>query len=107
MLIPSKPEAFVQSPGPYIRKYTRAGLNLDSAQMRGVDLPLEAKATNDAITVTGNRRCSKRKSGDIAHNITVDQLNDLPIPGIGGNHAGSSGVRNSSPEWPGSLVLPA
>jgi hypothetical protein len=49
----------------------------------------------------------KRKSGDIAHNITVDQLNDLPIPGIGGNHAGSSGVRNSSPEWPGSLVLPA
>lgn len=36
----------------------------------------------------------RTESGDLAQNITVEALDDLPILGIGNANAGSSGIRN-------------
>jgi hypothetical protein len=76
------------------KKFTRAGLNLAAAQTLGIDIALEVGATNDTITITAEASLLSTENGDVAHNITVEQLKDLPILGIGGANAGSSGVRN-------------
>jgi hypothetical protein len=89
-------------PGPYsvtvavpgFKKYSRTGLNLAVGQILAIDIPLEVGATTEAITVNAEASLLKTENGDVAHNITVEQLKDLPILGIGGANAGSSGVRN-------------
>jgi len=76
------------------KKYTRAGLNLAAAQTLGINVPLEVGANTESITVSAEASLLKTESGDVASNITVEQLQDLPVLGIGGAQAGSSGIRN-------------
>ena len=72
----------------------RTGLTLSAAQTLRVDLPLEVGTAGDNITISAEATLLKTETGDIAHNITLEQLTDLPILGIGNANAGSSGVRN-------------
>jgi len=82
----------VTAPG--FKKYTRSGLTLAAAQVLGLDIPLEVGASTESITVSAAASLLKTESGDVATNVTVEQLQDLPVLGIGGAQAGSSGVRN-------------
>jgi hypothetical protein len=79
---------------PGFKKYERTGVSLAAAQILKVDIPLEVGATTESITIAAEGTLLKTETGDIAHNITVAQLVDLPILGIGNANAGSSGVRN-------------
>ena len=89
-------------PGPYsvsvsasgFKKFTRAGLNLAAAQTLGINVTLEVGAASESVTVTAEASLLKTEEGDVAHNITLQQLDELPVLGIGGVNAGSSGVRN-------------
>jgi hypothetical protein len=89
-------------PGPYsvtvsvpgFKKFVRTGMNLAVAQTLGIDISLEVGGTNDFVTVSAEASLLKTENGDVAHNITLQQLDNLPILGIGGANAGSSGVRN-------------
>lgn len=76
------------------KKYVRNGLALAAAQTLEINVPLEVGQTSDSVTVTAEASLLKTETGDIAHNITLEQLDDLPVLGIGGSNAGSSGVRN-------------
>jgi hypothetical protein len=76
------------------KKYDRSGVSLAAAQTLRLDIPLEVGAATDSITITEEGTLLKSETGDIAHNITVSQLVDLPLLGIGNANAGSSGVRN-------------
>src|SRR5262249_21540992 len=76
------------------KKYVRTTLTLSAAQTLGIDATLEVGGTNESVTVSAEASLLKTESGDVAHNITLQQLDNLPILGIGGNNAGSSGVRN-------------
>jgi hypothetical protein len=76
------------------KKFTRTGLTLDAAQVLGIDITLEVGATTEAVTVNAEASLLTTENGDMAHDITLKQLDDLPILGIGGANAGSSGVRN-------------
>jgi Carboxypeptidase regulatory-like domain/TonB dependent receptor len=82
----------VTAPG--FKRYNRAGLALAAAQKLEIDIPLEVGATNESVTVTAEASLLKTETGDVAHNVTLEQLDDLPVLGIGGANAGSSGVRN-------------
>jgi hypothetical protein len=82
----------VTAPG--FKKFTRTGLNLSAAQVLGIDVTLEVGANTDSVTVSAEASLLKTESGDVVQNITVEQLQDLPVLGIGGANAGSSGVRN-------------
>jgi hypothetical protein len=90
------------SPGEYtvtvtaagFKKFTRTGLTLAVEQTLGIDIPLQVGASSESITVSAEASLLKTESGDVATNITVEQMQDLPVLGIGGANAGSSGVRN-------------
>ena len=82
----------VELPG--FKKYERSGLTVSAAQTLKVDVPLEVGGAGESITVSEEGTLLKTETGDVGHNITVSQLTDLPIIGIGNANAGSSGVRN-------------
>jgi len=76
------------------KRYNRSNLSLSAAQVMRIDIPLEIGASTEAVTVSAEASLLKTETGDVAHNITLQQLQNLPILGIGGANAGSSGVRN-------------
>ena len=89
-------------PGPYsvivqvagFKSLTRAGLLVSAGQTLPLDLVLEVGAVSESVTVTAEATLLKTESGDVVHNVTLSQLNNLPVLGIGGNNAGSNGIRN-------------
>src|ERR1035438_6441220 len=89
-------------PGPYVvtitaagfKKLVRSGLTVDAGQTLPLDLRLDVGSTGESVTVTAEATLLKGESGDVAHNITLSQLDELPVLGIGGANAGSNGIRN-------------
>jgi hypothetical protein len=89
-------------PGPYsvavtaagFKKLVRGGLTVDAGQTLPVDLTLEVGSASESVTVTAEATLLKTESGDMTHNITLEQLTDLPILGVGTANAGSNGIRN-------------
>jgi len=76
------------------KKYNRTGISLSAAQVLGLDIPLEIGAATESVTVNAEASLLKTESGDVALNITLAQLDNLPVLGIGNANSGSSGVRN-------------
>ncbi|HEY4361455.1 MAG TPA: carboxypeptidase regulatory-like domain-containing protein [Bryobacteraceae bacterium] len=89
-------------PGPYsisvsaagFKKLTRAGLSVDAGQTLPQDLALEVGSASESVTVSAEGTLLKTESSDVSHNITLGQLDELPILGIGTQNAGSNGIRN-------------
>lgn len=89
-------------PGPYsvtvtapgFKKLLRTGLTVDAGQVLPLDMSVEVGAATEAVTVTAEATLLKTESGDVAHNITLSQLDELPVLGIGTANAGSNGIRN-------------
>ena len=89
-------------PGPYtvtvtapgFKKLVRTGLSVDAGQTLPLDLTLQIGSAGESVTVTAEATLLKTESGDVAHDITLSQLDDLPILGIGSANAGSNGIRN-------------
>jgi hypothetical protein len=104
-------------PGPYsvtagaagFKKLTRAGLTVDAGQTLPLNLTLEVGNATESVTVSAEATLLKTETGDVAHDITLSQLNDLPVLGIGGQNAGSVGIRNpynSAVLIPGTSYVP-
>jgi hypothetical protein len=76
------------------KTYTHTNLELTAGAILRQDVQLEVGSTGENVTVTAEATLLKTESGDLAHNISVDQLANLPLLGIGASASGSSGVRN-------------
>ncbi|MBV9771195.1 MAG: TonB-dependent receptor [Bryobacterales bacterium] len=76
------------------KTYTHTSLAVDAAKIVRVDIPLEVGATSESITVEAQASLLQTESGDLTHNVTVEQMDDLPLLGIGTVNAGTSGYRN-------------
>jgi hypothetical protein len=89
-------------PGPYsvtvsapgFKKLIRSGLTVDAGQTLPLDLTVEIGSATESVTVSAESTLLKTETGDVSHNITISQLNDLPALGIGTQNAGSNGIRN-------------
>ncbi len=82
----------VSAPG--FKKLIRSGLTVDAGQTLPLDLKLDVGSATESVTVTAEATLLKTESGDLAHNITLSQLDELPVLGIGTANAGSNGIRN-------------
>jgi hypothetical protein len=89
-------------PGPYsvtvtapgFKKLIRSGLTVDAGQTLPLDLSVQVGSASESVTVSAEGTLLKTETGDVSHNITISQLNDLPALGIGTQNAGSNGIRN-------------
>ena len=58
------------------------------------DIPLQVGETTESITVEAQASLLKTETGELADNVTVEQMIDSPLLGIGTVNSGTSGVRN-------------
>ena len=78
---------------PGFKRFVRQGLQVAAAQAYRIDITLEVGATTDSVTVTEAAPLLKTESGELAHSVTSDNLNTLPVVGIGSGFSGNSGIR--------------
>ena len=76
------------------KTYTHSNLSVQAAVTIREDVTLQVGNASDSVTVNAQASLLNTETGDLAHNITVNSLDNLPILGIGGTNAGSSGIRN-------------
>ncbi|HEX4276628.1 MAG TPA: carboxypeptidase-like regulatory domain-containing protein, partial [Bryobacteraceae bacterium] len=72
------------------KAYQHPGLAVGAAQTIREDITLQVgNATTETVTVTAEASLLKTESGDVSHNVSIDQLDDLPLLGIGTANSGS------------------
>ncbi len=76
------------------KTYTHTSLTLGATQVLRADAPLQVGAATESVTVTAESTLLKTESGDMTHNVKMDQLTELPLLGIGTANSGTTGVRN-------------
>ncbi len=76
------------------KTYSHTNLALAATQTLREDISLQVGETTESVTVNAEASLLATQSGEMAHNVTVDQLNQLPLLGIGTANSGTSGVRN-------------
>ncbi len=76
------------------KTYTHTNLAVAATQVLRENIALEVGAAAESVTVTAEATLLKTESGDLTHNITIQQIDDLPLLGIGTANSGTSGFRN-------------
>src|SRR3984885_502244 len=76
------------------KTYTHTNLTIAAAQTLREDIALQVGATTESITVYSQGSLLQADTGDVAHNVTLEQMDDLPLLGIGTVNSGTSGYRN-------------
>jgi hypothetical protein len=66
------------------KTYRREGLALSAAQVLGMDITLEVGAAAESVTVSEEASLLKTETGAIAHNVTLSQMQDLPLLPVNG-----------------------
>src|ERR1700730_18265163 len=61
------------------KKYTRAGLQVGTAQEVRVDIALEVGSTSESVTVTEAAPLLKTESGELSHTVNLGDLKELPL----------------------------
>ena len=76
------------------KTYTHTNLGVAATQILREDIALEVGTSAEAITVTAEASLLKTETGELSHNVTIKELDDLPLLGIGTANSGTTGVRN-------------
>jgi hypothetical protein len=76
------------------KTYTHANLALAATQVLREDISLQVGAATESVTVQAEASLLKTETGEQSHNITLEQLDDAPILGIGAVNSGPNGYRN-------------
>ncbi len=76
------------------KTYNHSNLVVQATQVLRENIPLQIGATTESVNVTAEASLLKTETGDLAHNVTLDQIDELPLLGIGTVNAGTSGFRN-------------
>ena len=76
------------------KTYNHTNLTIAATQVLKQDVSLEVGAATESVTVEAQASLLQTETGDVAHNVTLEQMDDLPLLGIGTVNAGTSGYRN-------------
>src|ERR1700735_4572579 len=77
-----------------VKTYTHSNLAIAATQVLRQDIALQEGAGSGSITVEDQGTLLQSETGDVAHDVTLEQMDDLPLLGIGTVNAGTSGFRN-------------
>ncbi len=69
---------------PGFKTYNRQGFRLAAQQTMREDVRLEVGTAAEAVNVTAEASLLKTESSELVHNVTVSQMNNLPILAVGG-----------------------
>ena len=81
-----------RSPG--FKTYTHTNMEMAAAGTLREDIALQVGSSSESVTVTAESTLLKTEGGDVATNITVHDIDELPLMGIGVQNSGTSGYRN-------------
>ncbi len=77
------------------KAFVHTNIGIAALQTVKEDITLEVgNAATESVTVSAEASLLKAESSDITHNMSIDQLDDLPLLGIGTANSGTTGVRN-------------
>ncbi len=76
------------------KTYTHTNLAVGAQQVIREDVALQVGAATESVTVTAEASLMKTESAELADNVTIGDLDSLPLIGIGTVNAGTSGYRN-------------
>src|SRR5262245_58320982 len=87
---------------PGFKRFVRPGVIVSVATVLRIDIRLDVGATGESVTVEEASPLLKTESGEVSHNITYDQYNNMPVVTLGSG----SGLGNVRNPLQGLAVLP-
>jgi hypothetical protein len=77
------------------KTYVHTNIVIEALQTVEENIAMQVgNAATETITVSAEASLLKTESSDITHLMSIDQLDDLPLLGIGTANSGTTGVRN-------------
>ncbi len=76
------------------KTYAHTNLTIAAAQTIRQDVPLEVGAASESVTVEAQASLLQTETGDQTVDVTLTQMDNLPLLGVGTVNAGTSGYRN-------------
>jgi hypothetical protein len=76
------------------KNYTHTNMALAATQVLREDIPLQIGNATESVTVTAEATQLATETGELAHNVNITQLDQLPLLGVGTANAGTQGIRN-------------
>ena len=70
------------------KTYTHTKFHLAAAQVMREDIVLQVGQTSDSVTVTADASLLKTETSEVSQNVTLSQLNNLPILIVGATNSG-------------------
>jgi hypothetical protein len=83
----------VTAPG--FKTYTHTNLAIAATQVIKEDIALQVGTAAEAVTVTAEATLLATQTGELTHNVTLSQMDNLPLLGVGVASSGPAGIRNS------------
>ncbi len=74
--------------GPGFKTYSRTGFHLKPRARPCARTTLEVGQTTESVTVTAEISLFENESSTVAQNVTLTQLNNLPVLTVGGGNSG-------------------
>ena len=76
------------------KTFTHTNLALTATQVLREDISMQVGTATESVTVSAEASLLKTETGELTHNITLEQMDDLPLLGIGTTNAGTTAIRN-------------
>ena len=76
------------------KTYTHTNLAVAATQVIKEDIALQVGAAADSVTVTEQASLLKTETGELTHNVTLAQMDNLPPLGVGLAGNGPTAIRN-------------
>ena len=86
---------------PGFKKYSHTKFHLDAGQTMREDIALQVGEATEAVTVTAESSLLQTESSELVHNVTLSQLDNLPLLSVGATNDGVRDYFASSRLLPG------
>jgi hypothetical protein len=68
---------------PGFKTYTHTNLALAATQVMREDVALQVGTASESVTVSAEATLLKTETGELTHNVTLAQMDNLPLLGVG------------------------